>query len=127
MITDSETLEDFLGEEVVDPQATPIGTLACFWDSPDGTPVLLGIDVEELLDKTHLLPAKGAELDERKSYVTVQFTKEKVRKAPCLECGGELTPQLEKKVFAYYGASSFDEDIMAEDASPRELRRKSRD
>ena len=120
---DSEALEDFLGEEVVDATGSPIGTLACFWEHEDGKPVLLGIDIGALSNGTHLLPAKGAQLNTNKSYVAVDFTKEKVRKAPALDCGSELNPKLEKKVFAYYGASALDYEAVDVD-SGRALRRK---
>src|SRR5687767_10771576 len=94
---DSEAFEDFLGEEVVDSVGSRIGTLACFWEH-DGKPVILGIDIG-LANETHLLPAKGVQLDTRKSYVAVEFGKVKVRKAPVLDCGSELTPELERRVF----------------------------
>jgi hypothetical protein len=119
---DSEALEDFLGEEVVDASGNPIGTLACFWEHDDGVPVLLGIELDGV-NGTHLLPAKAAKLDTRKSYVVVDFSKEKMRKAPALECDSELDPSMERKVFAYYGADSIDYDP-ADAESRLPLRRK---
>ncbi len=120
---DSETFEDFLGEEVVDIKGSPIGTLACFWEHEEGKPVLLGIDIGALSNEIHLLPAKGVKLDTRKSYVAVDFTKEKVSKAPVLDCGSELDPKLERKVFTYYGADALGYEEAEADAR-RELRRK---
>ena len=117
---DSEAFEDFLGEEVVDVTGEPVGTLACFWEHDDGTPVLLGIDMGTASNDTHLAPAKGAQLDIRRSYVAVDFAKAKVRKAPVLDCGSELDPKLERKVIAYYGAGAYGE----ENDTSRELRRK---
>src|SRR6185503_15034752 len=86
---DSEAFEDFLGEEVVDITGNPIGTLACFWEHEEGKPVLLGIDVGAISNEIHLHPARGAQLNIAKAYVAVNFAKEKVCKAPVLDCGSE--------------------------------------
>ncbi|MEO6182236.1 MAG: hypothetical protein ABIP71_03870 [Verrucomicrobiota bacterium] len=104
----SEAFDDFLGEEVVNTQGDPIGTFSCYWEQEEGKPVLLGIDVIGIANATHLMPAKGARLDDRKSYIVVPFSKEQVAPAPCLECGCELDPAKERKVFAYYGTEAFD-------------------
>lgn len=105
MTADSEEFDDFLGEEVVDVDGQPIGTLACYWEHEADKPVFLGIDVEAV-DGTHVVPTKEVQLDTRKSYVVLPFTKEKIRRAPCLECGSELDRAFEKKVFNYYGEDS---------------------
>ena len=122
-----DPFEDFIGEEVVDTHGNAIGTLECYWEHDEGKPVLLGINVGETAHHTHLMPAKGARLDEDQAYVMVPFKKEKVRLAPCLECGMELDDTFENNVFAYYGENSFDYKLRAADAAKRELRRKFRD
>lgn len=120
---DSEEFDDFLGEEVVDPNRVPMGTLACYWEHEDGQPVLLGIDIGELSETTHIAPVKGVILDSRKSYVVLNFTKEKIRGAPSLGCACELDASFEKKVFAYYGANAL--GFQAIGTEPvRELRKK---
>ena len=122
-LADSETFEDFLGEEVVTSDGIPIGTLACFWEHDDGQPVLLGIDLGSLTNEIHLLPVKGARLNTNKSYVVVEYSKEEVRKSPVLDCGSELDPKLERKVFAYYGEDALGYGETRID-SARQLRRK---
>src|SRR4051812_13638741 len=102
-MTQADPYEDFMDEEVVDSEGNAIGTLACYWEHEDGKVVLLGIDVGELAHFIHLMPAKGARLDTDQSYIVVNYDKDKVRKAPCLDCGCELDGPFEKKVFAYYG------------------------
>lgn len=120
---DSETCEDFLGEEVVDVKGNPIGTLACFWEYDEGRPVLFGIDMGAHSNDIHLLPVNGARLDAKKSYFAVEFTREKVRLAPVLDCGAELDEKLETKVLDYYGSAAFSDDE-SEIFSVRALRRK---
>lgn len=119
MTADSEEFDDFLGEEVVDADGAPIGTLACYWEHEPDKPVLLGIDVDGV-PGTHVAPAKNAHLDTRKSYVILPFFKEKIRRAPSLECGSELDNAFEKKVFHYYGEDALDYKIKTD----TELRRK---
>lgn len=121
MPEDSEAFDDFLGEEVVDSERSAIGTFACYWEHDAGKPVLLGIDVDGR-PGTHVMPAKDARLDSNKSYVVLPFSKEKIQRAPCLECGSDLDAKFEKKVFAYYGAAAIDYD--ATHAIKRELRKK---
>ena len=121
---DSEAFDNFLGEEVVDPSGQTIGTLSCYWEHEDGKPVMLGIDVLGPAAQTHVAPAKGARLDDRKSYVVIHFTKEKVQQASRLECGSELDAQVEQKVFAYYGEDAFGYKRTEPETARRELRRK---
>jgi hypothetical protein len=121
---DAEAFDEFLGEEVVDLSGSPIGTFACYWEHQEGKPVLLGVDVNGNSGATHLLPAKGARLDERKTYVVVHFSKAKVEKAPCLECACDLDPKIERRAFNYYGADAFDYDPTK--AAGHELRKKLR-
>lgn len=121
---DSEAFDNFLGEEVVDPSGQPIGTLSCYWEHDDGKPVLLGIDLLGPSALTHVAPAKGARLDDRKSYVVINFTKEKVQRASCLECGCELDAKFEQDVLAYYGEEAFDYKRTDAESARRELRRK---
>ncbi len=119
---DSEVFDDFLGEEVVDSSGNVIGSLACYWEQDDTVPVLIGIDIGGSSEATHVAPAKGARLDLRKSYVVLAFDKEKIRRAPCLECGSELDADFEKKVFAFYGDDAFDYELSK--SAERQLRRK---
>jgi hypothetical protein len=107
MTNDAEAFDDFLGEEVVDLNGEAVGTFACYWEHESDKPVLLGIDFETI-SGTHVVPAKDVQLDTRKAYVVLPFPKEKVRRAPCLECGSDLDRAFERKVFSYYGEGSID-------------------
>ncbi len=104
---DSEAFDDFIGEEVVDHRGSPIGLFSCHWENHDGKPIWLGIQVSGMSNVTHLIPAKGVRLDDRKSYVVSPFSKAKVLQAPALGSGCELDKSTERKALLYYGA---DED-----------------
>jgi hypothetical protein len=118
MTADSDAFDDFLGEEVVDAAGHTIGTLACYWEHEPGNPVLLGIDLESA-PGTHVIPAKDVQLDTRKSYVVIPFGKEKLRRAPSLECGAELDRSFEERVFHYYGDDSIDYDMEEQPHVPK--------
>ncbi len=122
----ADPFEDFMDEEVVDTEGNPIGTLACYWEHDEGKPVLLGIDVGGQGHHTHLMPAKDARPNAKHAYIVVNYTKEKVSQAPCLDCGCELDGPFEKKVFAYYGEEAFDYNAKETAAAQRELRRRFR-
>ncbi len=119
---ETDPFEDFVGEEVVDSHGNTIGTLACYWEHAEGIPVLLGIDVGEVAHRIHLMPAKGAQPNERQTYVVASYNKDKVRQAPCLDCGCELDRGFEKKVFAFYGERAVGYK-MRDDVDQTELRR----
>ena len=118
MTVDSEAFDDFLGEEAVDLAGRPLGTFACYWEHEPGNPVLLGINMESV-SGTHVIPAKDVQLDTRKSYVVIPFNKEKLRRAPSLECGAELDRAFEQKVFDYYGDDSIDYEIEEQPHVPK--------
>jgi len=120
MTVDSDALDDFLGEEVVDANGSAIGTLACYWEQDDGTPILIGIDFEDIPD-THVAPVRDVTLNTRKSYVVLPFSKDRIRRAPSLECGADLDRAFEQKVFDHYGESSVDYELEPQRASPKKV------
>ena len=119
----SDVLDDYLDEEVVDPRSQTIGTLVCYWEQNTGEPTLLGIDIGMVEGNTHVVPAKSAELDERKSYVVIPFTKERISRAPALECGSEIDREFEKKVYNFYGPTEFDYDPTDDSVPYQDLKR----
>ncbi|MEO7300401.1 MAG: hypothetical protein ABI042_17685 [Verrucomicrobiota bacterium] len=123
MSHDSEVIDDYLGEEVVDPRSQTIGTLVCYWEQKRGGPTLLGIDIGMVEGNTHVVPAKSAEFDERKSCVVISFTKERISRAPALECGSEIDREFEKKVYHFYGPTEFDYDPTDDSVPYQDLKR----
>ena len=95
-------LEDFLGEEVVDTDGNPVGTLACYWEYRQRNALLLGVDIPGRPGHTHIVPAQGARCSERQTYVKVPFTREKIVQAPCLPCESEMDETFEERIWAFY-------------------------
>jgi hypothetical protein len=124
---DAAPFDDFLGEEAVDSEGTPVGTLACYWENEEHRPIFLGIDLPESPQKTHLVPVKGTRLNESQSYVRLGFTRKKIQDAPCLDCECELDPNLESRVYRHYGISEFAVKSSTVEAAQRQLRKVSPD
>lgn len=99
----SESFDEFLGEEVVDPDGHPVGTFACYWEWDTGKPLLLGISCNSQSRRTHVTPVKGVRLNSQQTYVQIPFSRQKVHEAPCLDCDGELDAAFEDRVYAHYG------------------------
>jgi hypothetical protein len=99
----ANALEDFMGEEVVEVDGKPVGTLACYWEREQRKALLLGVDIPGRSGHTHVVPAQGARLNERQTYVQVSFASEKLIQAPCLDCECELDEAFEQRIWAFYG------------------------
>jgi hypothetical protein len=95
-------LEDFLGEEVVDRQGETVGTFACYWHSFEGKVAVLGVEMENDPEKTHLVPVRGMRADERHSCIRLSFSRSKVERAPALDCDQDLEADIEEEVYRYY-------------------------
>src|SRR6187431_206775 len=98
MIRNVNALEDFLGEEVVDTEGNPVGTLACYWERKQRNALLLGVDIPGKSGHTHIVPALGARCNERQIYVEVPFTRDKIVQAPCLPCDYEMDDIFEERI-----------------------------
>lgn len=121
---DANDMENFLGEEVVDVAGIPVGCFACYWEGGEGKALLLGVDVPDRSGRTHLVPARGARFNERQGYVQVPLLREKIVKAPCLECGCEIDDAIQQRIQAFYGLPMlFDPTGTTGEARRQELRR----
>jgi hypothetical protein len=128
MIQNADALEDFLGEEVIDREGTPVGTLACYWERHKRETLLLGVDIPGKSGHTHIVPAFGARCNHRKIYVEVAFTREKIIQAPSVTCEADIDGVLEERIWAYYGmprsaSATSDGGSRAEDAGRERLQR----
>lgn len=102
MIDFAEVLDDFLDEEVVDEQGTPIGTLACYWQSVSGLVVFLGIKVNGH-ENIRVVPGRPSQVDDRHACIRLRFDPAEIESAPRLDCGTELDATLERTVYKHYG------------------------
>ena len=94
--------EDYLGEEVVDRRGDAIGRLECYWTGPDDKPAFLGVTTESDRDRTFVVPAPLARIEERYSCIRLTVPGFKVRQAPLLECDKPIDTAFEKRLSEYY-------------------------
>jgi hypothetical protein len=96
-------LEDFLDEEVVDKGDSPIGTLACYWESTTNH-LFLGIKLTNE-ETVRVVPGAGAEVDQRESRIRLGFDVSLVASAPVFDCDRELRPRLEQAANEHFAVS----------------------
>jgi hypothetical protein len=102
MVGEASVLDDFLDEEVVDKQGTAIGTLECYWESPAGQLVFLGVKLKAK-ESVRVVPGSKSQISERHSCIRVAFEGEEVAGAPTWECDQELDARLEQAVNDHFG------------------------
>lgn len=119
----SDSFQQFLGEEVVDVEGYPVGTFACYWEHEEAKPVLLGVHCKGDVKRTHVVPAKGARLNESQAYVSIPHPGPKIQQAPSLDCDCELDAAFEERVCAYYGLPTTHLTARGIDCARAELRR----
>jgi hypothetical protein len=107
LVRRAATLDDYLGEEVVDEQGKLLGTLSCYWEAADGRLVFCGIQMADQ-DGVRVAPGNGAQISERHSWVRVACPASKARTAPVFGCEHELDGELERAVYDHYGIQPLD-------------------
>src|SRR5438874_528313 len=99
----SATYHDFLDFLVVDKDGKDVGTFFSAWsDQKTGNFEYLGIKTGFLLGKNHIVPAKGAEVDEEKKTIHVPYTLDFLKEAPVCDAAAEVTEEHENEIKAYY-------------------------
>jgi len=101
MLAFASTLDDFMDEEVVDEQGTPIGTLACYWQSRKGRLVFLGIKLNAH-ESVRLVPGHSSQLDDRNACIRLGFDAADIESAPQLDCAAELDATIEQAVYEHF-------------------------
>jgi hypothetical protein len=94
--------DDYLGEEVVDRRGDAIGRLECYWTGEDESPAFLGVSTEKDRNRTFVVPAGLARIEERYSCIRLTVPGIKVRQAPQLECDQPIDTAFEKKLGEYF-------------------------
>jgi hypothetical protein len=89
----SSVLDDYVDEEVVENTGTPIGTLACYWESTTGM-LFLGIKMSDL-KTVRVVPGFIAQLNERHSCIHLGADAATINSAPILDCDEELRGKTE--------------------------------
>jgi len=101
MIDFASVLDDFLDEEVVDKRGTPVGTLACYWQSVSGLVIFLGISVQGE-ESVRVVPGRRSQVDEQHSCIQVGFDAVDMESAPQFDCATELDATLERTVYEHF-------------------------
>jgi hypothetical protein len=102
MIDFASVLDDFQGEEVVDKRGTPVGTLACYWQSVSGLVIFLGIKLQGE-ESVRVVPGRRSQVDERHSCIQVGFDAVDIASSPHFDCAMELDATLERIVYEHFG------------------------
>jgi hypothetical protein len=101
MIDFASVLDDFLDEEVVDKQGTPVGTLSCFWKSVSGLVIFLGIKVTEE-ESVRVVPGRPSQVDDRNTCIRLGFEAEAIESAPHFDCANEVDAKFERRVYEHF-------------------------
>jgi sporulation protein YlmC with PRC-barrel domain len=107
-----QTLHDvqtWHGRKMVDADGDKIGTIEdVFLDRQTGEPAWAAVKTGLFGHKHTLVPIRDAE-PTGDNEVRINLKKEKVKEAPRIDPGGELTPEEERTLWEYYGLSDYDE------------------
>lgn len=94
--------EDYLGEEVVDRRGDAIGRLECYWTGADEKPAFIGVSTDADRNRTFVVPASLARLEERYSCIRLTIPGVKARQAPQLECDQPIDTAFEKRLSEHF-------------------------
>ena len=100
----ASVLEDFLDEEVVDRHGMAIGTLACYWQSINGSMVFLGVKLEGQ-ESIHIVPGRRSQVDDRGSCIRLGLDADAIEDAPCFDSALELDATMERTVQDHFDSA----------------------
>jgi len=97
----NDSIEEYLGSEVVDSEGTSFGILDCFWCQQNAEPAFFGIKTAVNQTQTSIVPAEIVEFDS--SGLRVLTHRELVQHGPGMPCDDPISPEFESAVHDYYG------------------------
>jgi uncharacterized protein (TIGR02271 family) len=117
---------DYKGYQVVDEQGLRIGHLAGVWEGNEphryANPKYLGVRTGWIFGLTHLVPAKGSQVDRKSRSVVLPYSASQVKNAPTSEPGHALGEEIERAVQRHYGSSTSPQrDEIGQAASSEQL------
>ena len=99
-----ESLADWRGQSVVDPDGEKIGSLEeLFYDGETDMPAFIAVKSGLIGKHLTLVPLEGASVG--RDYVRVAHSKAQVKNAPDQDTDTELSVADETAVYGYYGLS----------------------
>lgn len=97
-----ENIREWEGSEAVDPDQARIGKIAdVYFDADTDEPLFVTVHSGLLGRHLTFVPATGAALGQ--GYLQVSRYKAQVKRAPHIRPGEDLSPELERRIFKYYG------------------------
>jgi sporulation protein YlmC with PRC-barrel domain len=104
-----EDVDEVRGATMVDKEGAKIGTVEdVFLDRHSGRPAWAAVKTGLFGRKHTLVPITDGILNPN-AEVVVPFAKDQVKAAPSIDPGQELTPELEREMWAHYGMSGYEE------------------
>jgi hypothetical protein len=101
-VSEIENIKDRQGKDVLDPEGETIGEVEdVYFDIETDEPRFLRVKARWPRHRVALIPVAGVTASPE--HLTVVVTKDMAKKGPAMEPGGELTADIEEKLFRYYG------------------------
>jgi uncharacterized protein (TIGR02271 family) len=98
----TKDIDDIIGAEAVGPDDDRIGKVGQIYiDQDDEQPVWVSVKSGLFGTSESLVPLQGAEWD--RSALHLAFPKDRVKDAPRVDPDGELSPEEQERLYAYYG------------------------
>ena len=98
-----DSYHDLLDYAVVDQAGEDVGILYSMWsDQKTGAFEFLGVKSAWMIGKNHIVPAKGAQVDDENRKVQVPYPAEYLKGAPNFDAAAEVTEEQEQSIRAYY-------------------------
>jgi uncharacterized protein (TIGR02271 family) len=95
-----------IGYNVIDARGEKIGTLDALWaDEATGKVEFLGVKTGWGLGKIHVVPARGAEIEDDKDRIRVPYEAQRVKDAPSYPAEEQLSEAQEQEIYQYYGVA----------------------
>ena len=102
MSTETDTLDHFIGYEVVDDHNDKLGTLGCIWADDRGEPTFLGVKTGWFMGKHHVVPAEAASVNEREHRIRLPMPEDIVKEAPTVNPDFNVDEDTQQKIYNYY-------------------------
>ncbi|EEF57670.1 conserved hypothetical protein [Pedosphaera parvula Ellin514] len=100
---DRGSLKRYIDHDVVDSANNKIGTLECLWSDKTGQPAFLGVKTGWIFGKTHVVPARDAEVNEATSTIRLPFSTDLIKGAPAYDTNWIMDDASERQIYTYYG------------------------
>jgi uncharacterized protein (TIGR02271 family) len=117
----------YIDYTVADRNENKVGTVDSVWLDHNNQPAYLAIRTGWLgMGKTHVVPAQGADVSERRRTIRLPYTTEQIKSAPDFDTSAQLQSEDEDRIGTYYGEYGFrreewlrDRDVAADQSRMR--------